>query len=261
MSGVSVTKAAEDAVPAANDLVVLSNVNKHFGALHVLQDIDLTIARGEVVVVIGPSGSGKSTLCRTINRLETIDSGAISIDGKPLPQEGKELARLRADVGMVFQSFNLFAHKTVLENVMLGQLKVRRTDKAAAEQKARSLLDRVGVATQADKYPSQLSGGQQQRVAIARSLAMDPKVMLFDEPTSALDPEMINEVLDVMVGLAKEGMTMVVVTHEMGFARRAANRVVFMADGQIVEENEPETFFTNPKSDRAKDFLGKILTH
>ncbi|MEE1790427.1 amino acid ABC transporter ATP-binding protein [Streptomyces sp. BE308] len=261
MSGVSVTKAAEDAAPAANDLVVLSNVNKHFGALHVLQDIDLTIARGEVVVVIGPSGSGKSTLCRTINRLETIDSGAISIDGKPLPQEGKELARLRADVGMVFQSFNLFAHKTVLENVMLGQTKVRRTEKKAAEEKARALLDRVGVGVQADKYPAQLSGGQQQRVAIARALAMDPKVMLFDEPTSALDPEMINEVLEVMQQLARDGMTMVVVTHEMGFARSAANRVVFMADGKIVEEAVPDQFFSNPRSDRAKDFLSKILHH
>jgi len=256
-----VTKAAEDAAPAGDDLVVLSNVNKHFGALHVLQDIDLTIASGEVVVVIGPSGSGKSTLCRTINRLETIDSGAISIDGKPLPQEGKELARLRADVGMVFQSFNLFAHKTVLENVMLGQIKVRRTDKKLAEEKARALLDRVGVGVQADKYPAQLSGGQQQRVAIARALAMDPKVMLFDEPTSALDPEMINEVLEVMQQLAREGMTMVVVTHEMGFARSAANRVVFMADGKIVEEATPDQFFSNPRSDRAKDFLSKILHH
>ncbi|CAO0825161.1 Amino acid ABC transporter ATP-binding protein OS=Streptomyces microflavus OX=1919 GN=G3I39_01180 PE=4 SV=1 [Streptomyces microflavus] len=261
MSGVSVTKAAEDAAPAGDDLVVLSDVNKHFGALHVLQDIDLTIARGEVVVVIGPSGSGKSTLCRTINRLETVDSGAISIDGKPLPQEGKELARLRADVGMVFQSFNLFAHKTVLENVMLGQTKVRRTDKKAAEEKARTLLDRVGVGVQADKYPAQLSGGQQQRVAIARALAMDPKVMLFDEPTSALDPEMINEVLEVMQQLARDGMTMIVVTHEMGFARSAANRVVFMADGKIVEEATPEQFFSNPRSDRAKDFLSKILHH
>jgi glutamate transport system ATP-binding protein len=256
-----VTKAAEDAAPAGDDLVVLSNVNKHFGALHVLQDIDLTIARGEVVVVIGPSGSGKSTLCRTINRLETIDSGAISIDGRPLPQEGKELARLRADVGMVFQSFNLFAHKTVLENVMLGQVKVRGTDKKVAEEKARKLLDRVGVGVQADKYPAQLSGGQQQRVAIARALAMDPKVMLFDEPTSALDPEMINEVLEVMQQLAREGMTMVVVTHEMGFARSAANRVVFMADGKIVEEATPDQFFSNPRSDRAKDFLSKILHH
>ncbi|MFH9607313.1 amino acid ABC transporter ATP-binding protein [Streptomyces sp. NPDC017448] len=261
MSGVSVTKAAEDAAPEANDLVVLSNVNKHFGALHVLQDIDLTIARGEVVVVIGPSGSGKSTLCRTINRLETVDSGTISIDGKPLPQEGKELARLRADVGMVFQSFNLFAHKTVLENVMLGQVKVRKADKKAAEEKARTLLDRVGVGVQADKYPAQLSGGQQQRVAIARALAMDPKVMLFDEPTSALDPEMINEVLEVMQQLARDGMTMIVVTHEMGFARSAANRVVFMADGKIVEEATPEQFFSNPRSDRAKDFLSKILHH
>ncbi|MFJ7060713.1 amino acid ABC transporter ATP-binding protein [Streptomyces griseobrunneus] len=261
MSGVSVTKAAEDAAPAGDDLVVLSDVNKHFGALHVLQDIDLTIARGEVVVVIGPSGSGKSTLCRTINRLETIDSGAISIDGKPLPQEGKELARLRADVGMVFQSFNLFAHKTVLENVMLGQTKVRKTDKKAAEEKARTLLDRVGVGVQADKYPAQLSGGQQQRVAIARALAMGPKVMLFDEPTSALDPEMINEVLEVMQQLARDGMTMIVVTHEMGFARSAANRVVFMADGKIVEEATPEQFFSNPRSDRAKDFLSKILHH
>ncbi|MFF8957269.1 amino acid ABC transporter ATP-binding protein [Streptomyces sp. NPDC014894] len=261
MSEVAKTKDSGAVVPAADDLVVLDGVNKHFGALHVLQDIDLTIARGEVVVVIGPSGSGKSTLCRTINRLETIDSGAISIDGKPLPQEGKELARLRADVGMVFQSFNLFAHKTVLENVMLGQVKVRRTEKKAAEEKARRLLDRVGVGSQSDKYPAQLSGGQQQRVAIARALAMDPKVILFDEPTSALDPEMINEVLEVMQQLARDGMTMVVVTHEMGFARSAANRVVFMADGRIVEEAEPEEFFSNPRSDRAKDFLSKILHH
>ncbi|MER6450204.1 glutamate ABC transporter ATP-binding protein [Streptomyces venezuelae] len=261
MSGVSVTKDVQDAAGAADDLVVLSNVNKHFGALHVLQDIDLSIARGEVVVVIGPSGSGKSTLCRTINRLETIDSGTITLDGKELPSEGRELARLRADVGMVFQSFNLFAHKTVLQNVMLGQLKVRKTDQAAAREKALSLLERVGVGTQADKYPAQLSGGQQQRVAIARALAMEPKVMLFDEPTSALDPEMINEVLEVMQQLAREGMTMVVVTHEMGFARSAANRVVFMADGKIVEEATPEQFFSNPRSDRAKDFLSKILHH
>ncbi|MEU6271891.1 amino acid ABC transporter ATP-binding protein [Streptomyces populi] len=253
--------AAKDTMAGTGDLVVLKNVNKHFGALHVLQDIDLTITRGEVVVVIGPSGSGKSTLCRTINRLETVDSGDISIDGRPLPQEGKALARLRADVGMVFQSFNLFAHKTVLENVMLGQIKVRKTGKQAAEDKARALLDRVGVGTQADKYPAQLSGGQQQRVAIARALAMDPKVMLFDEPTSALDPEMINEVLEVMQQLARDGMTMIVVTHEMGFARSAANRVVFMADGRIVEEAAPDQFFSNPRSDRAKDFLSKILHH
>ncbi len=240
---------------------MLEKVNKYFGDLHVLQDIDLTVHRGEVVVVIGPSGSGKSTLCRAINRLETISSGNIEVDGKPLPEEGKELARLRSDVGMVFQSFNLFAHKTVLENVTLGPMKVRGMNKAAAEKRGRELLDRVGVGNQAAKYPAQLSGGQQQRVAIARALAMDPKVLLFDEPTSALDPEMINEVLDVMTSLARDGMTMVVITHEMGFARRAANRVVFMADGQIVEEQVPETFFTTPSTDRAKDFLSKILTH
>ncbi|NEK57188.1 amino acid ABC transporter ATP-binding protein [Geodermatophilus sabuli] len=242
-------------------LVRLTGVNKWFGELHVLQDIDLSIDRGEVVVVIGPSGSGKSTLCRAINRLEAIEQGEITIDGQRLPEEGKELARLRADVGMVFQSFNLFAHKTILENVTLGPVKVRRKPKAEAEQRARELLDRVGVGAQADKYPAQLSGGQQQRVAIARALAMDPKVMLFDEPTSALDPEMINEVLDVMTGLARDGMTMVVVTHEMGFARRAANRVVFMDAGRVVEAADPETFFTRPQSDRAKDFLSKILNH
>ncbi|MBK8728129.1 amino acid ABC transporter ATP-binding protein [Phycicoccus elongatus] len=245
----------------AEPLVVMKDVNKHYGDLHVLKDINLEIGKGEVVILIGPSGSGKSTLCRTINRLETFESGSITIDGKELPQEGKALADLRADVGMVFQSFNLFAHKTILENVTLGPIKVRKTPKAQAEKRAMELLERVGVAHQAAKYPAQLSGGQQQRVAIARSLAMDPKVMLFDEPTSALDPEMINEVLDVMVTLAKEGMTMVVVTHEMGFARKAAQRVVFLADGQIVEQATPEEFFTNPKSDRAKDFLGKILTH
>lgn len=242
-------------------LVVLTDVNKHFGQLHVLKDINLTIGKGEVVVVIGPSGSGKSTLCRTINRLETFESGSITIDGEPLPQEGKALARLRADVGMVFQAFNLFAHKTILDNVTLGPMKVRKMSKAEATERARELLTRVGVEAQASKFPAQLSGGQQQRVAIARSLAMEPKVMLFDEPTSALDPEMINEVLDVMTQLAQTGMTMVVVTHEMGFARRAADRVVFMADGQIVETATPEEFFTNPRSDRAKDFLGKILSH
>jgi glutamate transport system ATP-binding protein len=242
-------------------LVVIDHVNKHFGELHVLKDITTTVNRGEVVVVIGPSGSGKSTLCRAINRLETIDSGTITIDGKALPAEGAALAKLRADVGMVFQSFNLFAHKTVLENVTLGQLKVRKRSRADADKRALELLDRVGVANQAAKMPAQLSGGQQQRVAIARALAMDPKVMLFDEPTSALDPEMINEVLDVMVGLAADGMTMVVVTHEMGFARKAAQRVLFMADGQIVEEATPEKFFTDPQSPRAKDFLSKVLTH
>ena len=242
-------------------LVVMEGVNKHFGDLRVLKDVDLTVDEGEVVVVIGPSGSGKSTLCRTVNRLETIESGTITIDGRPLPQEGKELARLRADVGMVFQAFNLFAHKTILENVTLGPIKVRGVKKAAARDRAMELLERVGVAHQAHKYPAQLSGGQQQRVAIARSLAMEPKVMLFDEPTSALDPEMINEVLDVMTQLAHSGMTMIVVTHEMGFARKAANRVAFMSDGQLIEQATPEEFFTNPQSDRAKDFLGKILTH
>ena len=242
-------------------LVALEHVDKWFGELHVLRDIDLSVNRGEVVVVIGPSGSGKSTLCRTINRLETIDKGVIKLDGQPLPQEGKQLAALRAEVGMVFQSFNLFAHKTILENVTLGPIKVRGKSRAEAEQRAHELLERVGVAEQAGKYPAQLSGGQQQRVAIARALAMDPKVMLFDEPTSALDPEMIAEVLEVMVDLADRGMTMIVVTHEMGFARRAANRVVFMSDGQVVEQSDPESFFTTPRSDRARDFLGKILKH
>ncbi|MER7672176.1 amino acid ABC transporter ATP-binding protein [Kitasatospora sp. NPDC096128] len=251
----------EDSTPAAAPLVVLNKVNKHYGALHVLQDIDLEIRQGEVVVLIGPSGSGKSTLCRTINRLETIDSGEITLSGRPLPAEGRELARLRAEVGMVFQGFNLFAHKTVLENVVLAQVKVRKVLRSHAEKTARELLERVGVAAQADKYPAQLSGGQQQRVAIARALAMKPKVMLFDEPTSALDPEMVNEVLEVMRQLAADGMTMVVVTHEMGFARSAANRVLFMADGKIVEQNTPEAFFTAPRSDRAKDFLSKILHH
>ncbi|MDN5557951.1 MAG: amino acid ABC transporter ATP-binding protein [Ruaniaceae bacterium] len=242
-------------------MVSLEGVNKWFGDLHVLQNINLTVSQGEVVVVIGPSGSGKSTLCRTINRLEPIDEGTIHVDGQVLPEEGKALAALRAEVGMVFQSFNLFAHKTILENVTLGPLKVRKMGKKAAEELATKLLKRVGVESQAQKYPAQLSGGQQQRVAIARSLAMNPKVMLFDEPTSALDPEMINEVLDVMTGLAKEGMTMIVVTHEMGFARKAADRVIFMSDGQIVEEATPEEFFTNPRSERARDFLSKLLTH
>ena len=242
-------------------MISMSGVDKHFGDLHVLRDINLEVDAGQVVVVLGPSGSGKSTLCRAINRLEPIDNGTIAIDGEKLPAEGKALAALRADVGMVFQSFNLFAHKTILENVMLAPLKVRKANKADAEKKALALLERVGIANQKDKYPAQLSGGQQQRVAIARALAMDPKVMLFDEPTSALDPEMVNEVLDVMTGLAADGMTMVVITHEMGFARRAANRVLFMADGEIVEDASPETFFSAPNSDRAKDFLGKILTH
>ncbi|MEU3332561.1 amino acid ABC transporter ATP-binding protein [Glutamicibacter creatinolyticus] len=242
-------------------MVQLTTVNKHYGALHVLNDINLEVTKGEVVVILGPSGSGKSTLCRAINRLETIDDGTIKIDGKALPEEGKALANLRADVGMVFQSFNLFAHKTILENVTLGPIKVKGMKKSEAEKLAMQLLERVGVANQANKLPAQLSGGQQQRVAIARALAMRPKVMLFDEPTSALDPEMINEVLDTMVTLAKEGMTMLVVTHEMGFARKAADRVIFMADGKIVEQAAPNDFFTNPQTDRAKDFLGKLITN
>ena len=247
----------------ATDIPVIEmrHVDKHYGQLHVLQDINLSIAKGEVVVLIGPSGSGKSTLCRTINRLETIDSGEILIEGEPLPQEGKQLAQMRAEIGMVFQSFNLFAHKTILENVTLGPIEVLKRDKAEAEAEALELLGRVGVREQAAKVPAQLSGGQQQRVAIARSLAMHPKAMLFDEPTSALDPEMINEVLEVMVELAQEGMTMVVVTHEMNFARRVSNRVVFMADGQIVEEGKPDDFFDHPQSARAKDFLDSIKGH
>jgi glutamate transport system ATP-binding protein len=248
-------------VAAGEPLIVLDSVNKWFGPLHVLQDVNLAVDRGEVVVVIGPSGSGKSTLCRAINRLEPINSGTITFDGQPLPAEGRALARLRSDVGMVFQSFNLFAHKTILQNVTLGPIKVRKEKPAAARDRAMTLLERVGIASQAEKYPAQLSGGQQQRAAIARALAMQPKAMLFDEPTSALDPEMVGEVLDVMTSLARDGMTMVVVTHEMGFARHAANRVVFMADGQLVEHAPPDQFFGSPKSERAKDFLSKILTH
>lgn len=242
-------------------IIELRHVDKHFGDLHVLKDVSLSVGKGEVVVVIGPSGSGKSTLCRAINRLETIDSGEILIEGKPLPQEGRELAAMRAELGMVFQSFNLFAHMSILQNVTLGPVEVLGLSKAEAEQRAMGLLDRVGVASQANKVPAQLSGGQQQRVAIARSLAMHPKAMLFDEPTSALDPEMINEVLDVMVDLARQGMTMIVVTHEMNFARRVADRVVFMADGAIVEEGTPDAFFDHPQSQRACDFLDSIKGH
>ncbi|OUO32738.1 amino acid ABC transporter ATP-binding protein [Olsenella sp. An293] len=242
-------------------VIELRHVDKHYGDLHVLRDVSLSVARGEVVVIIGPSGSGKSTLCRTINRLETIDSGEILIEGEPLPQEGRELARMRSELGMVFQQFNLFAHMSVLDNVTLGPREVLGQQKEEAERYALELLGRVGVAEQAHKVPAQLSGGQQQRAAIARSLAMRPKAMLFDEPTSALDPEMINEVLDVMVELARGGMTMIVVTHEMGFARRVADRVVFMADGQIVEEGVPDAFFDHPKSQRARDFLDSIKGH
>ncbi len=248
-------------VHADEPLVVVEHVVKHYGGFVALDDVSLTVDKGEVVVLLGPSGSGKSTLCRTINRLETITSGDIRIDGESLPQEGKKLAALRAEVGMVFQSFNLFSHKTILDNVTLAPIKVKKTPRKDAEDLARRLLDRVGVGAQAEKYPAQLSGGQQQRVAIARALAMQPKVMLFDEPTSALDPEMINEVLDVMVRLAQDGMTMIVVTHEMGFARKAADRVAFMSDGRILEQSTPESFFSHPQTDRAKDFLSKILTH
>ncbi|MDI1459374.1 amino acid ABC transporter ATP-binding protein [Catellatospora sp. KI3] len=242
-------------------LIVLDSVNKWFGELHVLRDVNLTVERGEVVVVVGPSGSGKSTLCRTINRLETINSGTIRFDGRDLPAEGRALARLRSEVGMVFQSFNLFAHMSVLDNVMLGPVKVRSESRTAARDRALQLLDRVGIADQAGKLPVQLSGGQQQRAAIARALAMQPKAMLFDEPTSALDPEMVGEVLDVMTSLARDGMTMIVVTHEMGFARHAAHRVAFMADGQLVEQAAPAEFFANPRSDRAREFLSKVLQH
>ncbi|MBL7492591.1 amino acid ABC transporter ATP-binding protein [Frankia sp. AgB1.9] len=248
-------------VPTGQPVIVLNKVCKSFGAHQVLRDVDLTVDRGEVVVIIGPSGAGKSTLCRCINRIEVISSGSITIDGVPLPQEGRALARLRAQVGMVFQSFNLFNHRSVLDNVTLAPIKVRRIPRGQAEATARELLDRVGIADKAHQLPAELSGGQQQRAAIARALAMEPKVMLFDEPTSALDPEMINEVLDVMRELAASGMTMVVVTHEMGFARTVANRVVFMDDGRIVETAPPAEFFANPRSERARDFLGKVLSH
>jgi glutamate transport system ATP-binding protein len=242
-------------------LLVVEHVNKSFDHVQVLFDIDLTVNAGEVVVVLGPSGSGKSTLCRCINRLEPVDSGTIMVDGAPLPAEGRALAKLRADVGMVFQSFNLFAHKTVMDNVTLGPVKVRRLSKHDATARAMELLERVGISDKADSYPAELSGGQQQRAAIARALAMEPKLMLFDEPTSALDPEMIAEVLDVMVELAAEGTTMIVVSHEMGFARKAAQRVVFMDEGRIVETASPDEFFEHPASDRAQDFLSKILSH
>jgi glutamate transport system ATP-binding protein len=261
MTSVSENAVSNVTEKGAKPLVELDHVEKYYGELHVLKDINLDVKKGEVLVIIGPSGSGKSTLCRTINRLELINSGEIRIDGKPLPQEGKDLTKLRAEVGMVFQSFNLFAHKSILDNVTLAPRKVLGLSKEKAEKEAMELLARVGVDSQANKLPAQLSGGQQQRVAIARSLAMHPKVMLFDEPTSALDPEMITEVLDVMVDLAKEGMTMVVVTHEMGFARQAADRVVFMADGQILEQGKPADFFDHTKTERAKDFLSKILAH
>ena len=239
-------------------VIELRHVDKHYGDLHVLKDISLSVGKGEVVVIIGPSGSGKSTLCRTVNRLETIDSGEILIEGVPLPQEGRQLAALRSRIGMVFQSFNLFSHMTVLDNMILAPTGVLKLNRKAAKDEAMALLDRVGVADQAHKLPAQLSGGQQQRAAIARALAMHPTAMLFDEPTSALDPEMIGEVLNVMTELAADGMTMLIVTHEMNFARRVASRVIFMDGGSIVEENTPEAFFTQPRSQRALDFLQSI---
>ena len=239
-------------------VIELRHVNKHYGDLHVLKDISLSVGKGEVVVIIGPSGSGKSTLCRTVNRLETIDSGEILIEGVPLPQEGRQLAALRSRIGMVFQSFNLFSHMTVLDNMILAPTGVLKLNRKAAKDEAMALLDRVGVADQAHKLPAQLSGGQQQRAAIARALAMHPRAMLFDEPTSALDPEMIGEVLNVMTELAADGMTMLIVTHEMNFARRVASRVIFMDGGSIIEENTPEAFFTQPSSQRALDFLQSI---
>ena len=250
---------AQAAPEAQKNLIEIANVNKYYGTNHVLKNINLSVGKGEVVVLLGPSGSGKSTLCRTINRLETITSGSITIDGQELPEEGRALAKLRAEVGMVFQSYNLFAHKNILDNVTLGPRRIHKMSKSEAEAEAMNLLAKVGVDSQVHKMPAELSGGQQQRVAIARALAMRPKVMLFDEPTSALDPEMVNEVLDTMVSLAREGMTMIVVTHEMGFARKAADRIVFLADGEIIEEAHPDEFFTNPKSERAKDFLSKII--
>jgi glutamate transport system ATP-binding protein len=255
------TQNKSDNMPEQTSIIRLSHVNKYFGEHHVLQDVNLEVHKGEVVVIIGPSGSGKSTLCRTMNRLETIDSGEILIDGTVIPEEGKKLAELRAQVGMVFQSFNLFAHMNILDNVTIGPTDVLHIPKKEARKEAMELLKRVGVDSQAHKVPAQLSGGQQQRVAIARSLAMHPKAILFDEPTSALDPEMIGEVLEVMTELAGEGMTMVVVTHEMNFARRVADRIIFMDGGKILEENTPEEFFEHPQTSRAQEFLDSIKAH
>src|SRR5262245_40206094 len=252
---------ASTSTPSTTPAIQFKAVDKWFGKLHVLADVTLDVAAGEVIVVCGPSGSGKSTLIRCVNRLEPIQRGEILVYGESITAPSVNLARLRAEVGMVFQSFNLFPHMTALENVMLAPMKVKGESRAAAEKTARDLLARVRIPDRADYHPANLSGGQQQRVAIARALAMQPKIMLFDEPTSALDPEMINEVLDVMTDLAREGMTMMVVTHEMGFARRVAHRVVFMDHGQVVEVQAPEAFFASPHSDRAKEFLSKILSH
>jgi polar amino acid transport system ATP-binding protein len=237
------------------------SVNKWFGPLHVLKDIDLHVTGGEVVVVCGPSGSGKSTLIRCINKLEPIQRGDIVVDGMPLGDPATDITKLRAEVGMVFQQFNLYPHMTARQNITLAPIKVRKQSRGEAERIARELLAKVGIPEKADHYPAQLSGGQQQRVAIARALAMQPKIMLFDEPTSALDPEMINEVLDVMVNLAREGMTMIVVTHEMGFAKKVSHRIIFMDEGRIVEEGAPHAFFANPKEERTRTFLSKILVH
>ncbi len=242
-------------------MIRFRSVNKWFGPLHVLKDIDLQVTAGEVVVVCGPSGSGKSTLIRCINRLEPIQQGEIVVDGMSLGDPATDITKLRAEVGMVFQQFNLYPHMTALQNITLAPVKVRKQSRAEAERIARDLLAKVGIPEKADNYPAQLSGGQQQRVAIARALAMQPKIMLFDEPTSALDPEMINEVLDVMVNLAREGMTMIVVTHEMGFAKKVAHRIIFMDEGRIIEEGEPQQFFAQPKEDRTRTFLSKILVH
>ncbi len=242
-------------------MIKFQGVNKRFGSLQVLRDINVEIKQGEVVVVCGPSGSGKSTLIRCINRLEPIQSGEIIVDGRSLNDPRTDLAKLRAEIGMVFQQFNLYPHKSALDNILLAPMKVRGQSRDQAEKIARDLMAKVGIPDKLHSYPSQLSGGQQQRVAIARALAMQPKIMLFDEPTSALDPEMINEVLDVMVNLAREGMTMIVVTHEMGFAKKVAHRIIFMDEGRIIEEGTPDLFFDQPKSERAKTFLSKILIH
>ncbi|MGD0265554.1 MAG: amino acid ABC transporter ATP-binding protein [Candidatus Methylomirabilota bacterium] len=242
-------------------MIEFRGVNKWFGPLHVLNDIDLSVKAGEVVVVCGPSGSGKSTLIRCINKLEPIQKGEIVVDGMSLSDSSTDITKLRAEVGMVFQQFNLYPHMSALQNISLAPLKVRKQSRGDAERIARGLLAKVGIPEKADNYPAQLSGGQQQRVAIARALAMQPKIMLFDEPTSALDPEMINEVLDVMVNLAREGMTMIVVTHEMGFAKKVSHRIIFMDEGRIVEEGDPQKFFANPKEERTRTFLSKILVH
>jgi polar amino acid transport system ATP-binding protein len=256
------TGARDGAASSTTDPIIrYERVSKWFGKLHVLKEVDLDVARGEVLVVCGPSGSGKSTLIRCVNRLEQIQAGRLTVDGRDVQSPDVDLPRLRADIGMVFQQFNLYPHMTALENIVLAPIRVRGRDRAEAERLAMDLLAKVDIPDKAGAYPAQLSGGQQQRVAIARALAMQPKIMLFDEPTSALDPEMINEVLDVMVALAREGMTMLVVTHEMGFARKVAHRVIFMDEGRIVEQGAPDAFFDRPKHERTRHFLSKLLAH